>query len=222
MEVTRGFTLVELVIGIVVMGIAIAGITSVLFTFAVSSANPVFEVKSSLLADRIFREISAQEYDHNSDHHGGVCRCGEQVSSGTERLCAIGSCTAEESYGPDTAEERGALYASAFSDVDDFDTTRFCAKKTSGIVCREYPNPDYCNGLHSCSGVPADFFLGKNYAEWKAAVQQDLPDAGYADYYVTIRVTPVTVGGMTFKEIRATVLDPRGGVYRRSALRGNY
>ena len=57
MELARGFTLVELVIGIVVMGIAVAGITSVLFSFAVSSANPVFEVKSSLLAERVFREI---------------------------------------------------------------------------------------------------------------------------------------------------------------------
>ena len=222
MELARGFTLVELVIGIVVMVIAVAGITSVLFSFAVSSANPVFEVKSSLLAERVFREILAQEYDQNSDHHGGICRCGETVVTGGERLCDIGACTAVGGYGPDTAEERAALYSSVFNDTDDYDTSRFCAVKTAGIACQEYANPDYCNGLNSCNGVPADFFLGKNYSDWKMSVQKDLPDAGYAGYYVTIRVSPVTVGNMAFKEIRASVMDPRGGVYRLSALRGNY
>lgn len=222
MEVAKGFTLVELVIGIVVMGIAVAGITSILFSFAVSSANPVFEVKSSLLAERVFREILAQEYDQNSDHHGGVCRCGETVVSGGERLCDIGSCTAESGYGPDTPEERAAQYSSVFNDIDDYDTSRLCAVKTGSVACQMYASPDFCNGLDSCSGVPADFFLGKNYSEWKASVQKDLPDAGYAGYYVTVRVSQVAVGGFAFKEIRASVLDPRGGVYRLSALRGNY
>ena len=104
-----GFTLIEIIVGIVIMAIALVYLSSVLSPQARKSVSPVMEVKAAELAQTLMNEILAKSYDENSDHDGSRWRCGESLSGVT-----IPACTT--AIGPE--EGSRMLY----DDVDDFDS----------------------------------------------------------------------------------------------------
>lgn len=106
----RGFTLIELIVGIVLLAVALTGILGLLINQAPQAVDPVQQVRAAQLAQRLSGEILQKSFDEQSDHNGGRYRCGEQVSGVT-----ISPCSA--SYGPD-----GEPAPYAYNDVDDFDT----------------------------------------------------------------------------------------------------
>ena len=57
----RGFTLIELIIFIVVVGAGLAGILSVMNTVVKSSADPMVRKQAIALADSILEEILQKE-----------------------------------------------------------------------------------------------------------------------------------------------------------------
>ncbi|MCM2678589.1 prepilin-type N-terminal cleavage/methylation domain-containing protein [Echinimonas agarilytica] len=105
----NGFTLIELVVGIVVMAIAMLIITGVLAPQARNTVDPVMDVKASELAQTMMNEILAKSYDENSDHDGSRWRCSEVIPGIVVPACGNG-------LGPEEANR--VLY----NDVDDFDT----------------------------------------------------------------------------------------------------
>lgn len=104
-----GFTLIEIIVGMVVMAIAMVVLTSIIAPRARDSVEPVMEVKAAELAQTLMNELLAKSYDHHSDHNGSRWRCGESIANVT-----IPSCTSV--IGPE--EQQRVLY----NDVDDFDT----------------------------------------------------------------------------------------------------
>ncbi len=130
MRRTKGFTLVELVVGMVVLAIALTVITTMLVTQSKDSVEPVHRVRAAELGQSLLNEILSRAYDENSDHNGGLYRCGEiwqqpplpqtatswfdgsnwQISGTPVAI----PCTAPGSYGND-----GEVRAS-FNDVDDY------------------------------------------------------------------------------------------------------
>ncbi|WP_221075963.1 type IV pilus modification PilV family protein [Agarivorans aestuarii] len=104
----NGFTLIELIVGIVVLAISLMVITSFLAPQALKSVDPIYEVRSAELGSSLMNEILGKSFDENSDHTGGgLWRCGD-----TGQL----SCTAASDYGPE-GEDRGQ-----YNDVDDYHT----------------------------------------------------------------------------------------------------
>ncbi len=101
-----GFTLVEIIAGIVIMAISMTAMTSVLFPLAQRSTDPIFQVRAAELGQSLLNEITGKAYDENTDLASGT-RCGE---FGT-------TCTAAGSLG----KEPGETTASDFDDVDDYD-----------------------------------------------------------------------------------------------------
>ena len=67
----RGFTLIELIIFIVVVGAGLAGILSVMNTVVKSSADPMVRKQAIALADSILEEILQKEYDDPDGVQGG-------------------------------------------------------------------------------------------------------------------------------------------------------
>lgn len=59
----RGFTLVELIVFIVVVGVGLAGILSVSTNVVKSSADPMIRKQAMALADSILEEILQKEYE---------------------------------------------------------------------------------------------------------------------------------------------------------------
>ncbi|HSG50998.1 MAG TPA: prepilin-type N-terminal cleavage/methylation domain-containing protein [Rheinheimera sp.] len=113
----QGVTLIELIVGIVVLAISLTIITSVLGPLSVKSADPWHQVRSAELGQSLMNEILAKAFDEHSSRSGSLLRCNE---TGAE------ACTAETSFGPDCANGVASCGAGAreqraeFDDVDDF------------------------------------------------------------------------------------------------------
>ncbi|RPA56265.1 type II secretion system protein [Shewanella vesiculosa] len=100
----RGFTLIELVIGMIVIGIAIVMITSMLFPQADRAATTLQRVRSAELAHSVMNEIWGKRYDQNTNPNGGVPAC--NAPTGIVCSAALGK----------DGEDRDD-----FNDVDDYD-----------------------------------------------------------------------------------------------------
>ena len=94
----RGATLIELVMSIVIISLAIAGVTSAFALLAGRSADPLDQTRAVALAQLYMDEILAKAFDHNTPP-GGVPPYS-------------GPCT----IGPEPGETRAT-----YNDVDDYD-----------------------------------------------------------------------------------------------------
>lgn len=90
----RGFTLIELIVGIVLLAVALTGILGLLINQAPCAVDPVQQVRGAQLAQRPAGEIQQTSFDERSDHNGGRYRCGETVAGVTIPACST-------NYGPD-------------------------------------------------------------------------------------------------------------------------
>lgn len=129
----QGFTLVEIIVGIVIMAIALVYLSAVLFPQAEKSVTPVMEVKAAELAQTLMNEVLAKSYDENSDHDGSRWRCGETIDGLTIPNCS-NTIGAEEAL------------RQLYDDVDDFDTAGdyiaadTLLNLTGGAALNQYPN----------------------------------------------------------------------------------
>jgi MSHA pilin protein MshD len=70
----RGFTLIELIIFIVVVGAGMAGIMSVMTTTVKSSADPMLRKQTIAIAESLLNEILLKEYANPPDGYSGADR----------------------------------------------------------------------------------------------------------------------------------------------------
>ncbi|MBA6355967.1 MULTISPECIES: type II secretion system protein [unclassified Colwellia] len=107
----KGFTLIELIVGIVVLSITYAVLTSLIYPMASQSAAQVHQIRAAELGQSMINEILGKAFDENSDMSGGFVRCGE--------ISAL-SCTASSNLGAEPGEQRNN-----FDDVDDYNSINF-------------------------------------------------------------------------------------------------
>lgn len=100
-----GFTLIEIIVGIVVLAIALTIITSLIVPAARQSVSPVYQVRAAELGQAMLNEITGRSFDENSDRRGGQIRCGEHNIE----------CTPIDDFGPEQNQNRPQ-----FNDVDDY------------------------------------------------------------------------------------------------------
>lgn len=144
-----GFTLVELVIGIVVLAIALTMITSVLGPLYQRSADPWHQVRASELGHSFMNEIMARSFDEQSDRADGSYRC----DATTEPTPVTPwPCTDAINFGPETGETR-----ISFNDVDDFHN--FSA--TGDAITNILANP--LTGLYNNYQVAIDVAYDGNF-----------------------------------------------------------
>ena len=189
----RGFTLIELVIGIVLLAVALGGMMGLLVSQTSQATDPVQQVRAAQLAQRLLNEILSRSFDAHSDHNGSRWRCGETVDG-----IPYDACTLPSAYGPESGESSSYL----FDDVDDYHTPAICASH-----------------LTSCAGgewVPAAYFtqssdeVRDDYRNYQVRILV-APGAG---------CTAVLCS--TFKIIRLTVRLPDGSELPFAVTRGNY
>ena len=202
----RGFTLIEIIIGIVVLSIALTGGLSLLISQVDAYRDPLIKEKSVQIAKRVVHEIQIRAYDEKSDIGGGIFRCSETVGG-----ISLGDCSAEAEYGTDPGE----LMLDTLDDVDDFDTAKLCPK---------------LSGSYSCSQnyLPVVYFFSDAADE---ATQTDAADEAtqkkYNDYYagflVKIEVVPAKISGHadSAKKITVTVRQSDGLEIEYSLIKAN-
>lgn len=109
----RGFTLLEMVIVIVVLGIALVGVTTALYPRSKQSAEQVLAVKAAELGRTVLDEILGRNFDHHSGVNGGLPEC---VITAVEGRV---NCTTPAALGKEGNEANNT----DFNDVDDFMTS---------------------------------------------------------------------------------------------------
>ncbi len=107
----QGITLIEVVIGIIIIGIALTFIASVFAPQVVVHLQPMYQVRATELARSFLTDILARSFDENSDRTGGETFCGPV--SGNE--VSTGNCTLPAAFGSESGEA-----FNTFNDVDDF------------------------------------------------------------------------------------------------------
>ena len=166
----RGFTLIEIIIGIVVLSIALTGGLSLLISQVDAYRDPLIKEKSVQIAKRVVHEIQIRAYDEKSDIGGGIFRCSETVGG-----ISLGDCSAEAEYG---TEDPGELMLDTLDDVDDFDTAKLCPKLSGSYSCSE----NYLPVVYFFSDA-ADETAQKKYNDY------------YAGFLVKIEVVPAKISG---------------------------
>lgn len=190
---STGFTLVELVIGMVVLAVALMAMSTMLIAQNKDAREPLHRLRASQLGQSIMQNIISRSYDEKSHHNGAEYRCGEvwwqganwyDESTGgwsTGPNPTVIPCSTH--YGIDASSNEVAGRHQDFNDVDDFIQPTFVSAETYGNI------------------------LGGNL------------DSQFALYSVMINVV---AAGLHAKQIVVTVRTPSGEDIVFSALKGNY
>jgi MSHA pilin protein MshD len=174
----RGFTLIELIVGIVLLAVALTGILGLLINQAPQAVDPVQQVRAAQLAQRLSGEILQKSFDEQSDHNGGSYRCGETVTGVIIPACST-------IYGPDGAAESEPY---TFNDVDDFDTAGSWHKASWFTQTSVVTNNDdeYLNYQVRISVTPDNLFgspgLKAESIGKRILLQVKLPDESVLDF----------------------------------------
>jgi len=112
---SRGFTLIELIVGIVVLSISLSIISTLIAPAEQKSADHILQVKAAELGQSFLNDINSRAFDENSDMAGGLVRCGEPNA-------VLNPCS--PILGPEDGNggrpDKGETSRDLFNDVDDF------------------------------------------------------------------------------------------------------
>jgi len=111
----QGFTLIETIVGIVVLSIAFSIFTSLIYPLANQSAEQVHQIKAAELGQSMINEILAKAFDENSDMSGGLIRCGEDINNDGEIKAIDGESACSAVLANEESDNRAL-----FDDVDDY------------------------------------------------------------------------------------------------------
>lgn len=141
----RGFTLIETIVGIVVLAISFSILTSLIYPIAEQSADQLHQVKAAELAQSMLNEIQNKAFDENSDMAGGLLRCGE-----------TGASNCSTNMGPEDGEDgrldNGESSRDLFNDVDDYNNLVYNAgeiKNSQGLSLNLYAG--YTMSIRVCN-----------------------------------------------------------------------
>ena len=121
-----GVTLIEMVIFIVIVGVAVTGVMSVYINVSRNSAVPMVKMRSIELAQSFLEEILLKAYDDNTPNGGGCVR----YPAGSSNCPVPGGA-------PDAASPTLATFGAEgesrmnFDDVDDYHNLAYCGNNTT-------------------------------------------------------------------------------------------
>lgn len=189
----KGFTLVEIIVGIVVLSIALTLITSLIVPAARQSVSPVYQVRAVTLGQALLNDIMGKSFDEQSSRTGGRLRCGDYNAP----PCST-------TLGP-TANEldpSGAVIRERLNDVDDF----HCLTNN--------PNMQVCSSPRI---MPLQNALGDSLA---ARYPNYLYEITLC--YSDASGQCLSSGMSAFKRVLVTIITPDGQRLDFSAIRGNF
>ena len=106
----HGFTLVEMLVGIIIIGTAILMLSTLFFSQGNRSTEMLFEVRAAELGQSVMNEIWGKRFDENTDPNGSIpCGSANNLINGAN---AINNCS--KVLGPEEASRHD------WDDIDDF------------------------------------------------------------------------------------------------------
>ena len=125
----RGFTLIELVIGIVVLAVALTLITSAFLPQANKAKTPMYQVRATELAESMMDDILIRYYDAVNVSRASYQPCGDGSSDNSGVACTLAA-----DFGPELGEHKSQ--PQQFNDVDDYQI--YCNLNNDGSVNSSY------------------------------------------------------------------------------------
>jgi len=144
----QGFTLIELVIFIVIVSVALAGVLTVLNITTKSSADPMIRKQALAIAEALLEEVMMQPYTY----------CDPDDATAATATSTAGCTTTVENIGPDvnpngTTETR-ASSTNPFDNVNDYDGLSTTTNIAGGGVAKYTANVTVANAtLNAVSGL---------------------------------------------------------------------
>lgn len=144
----QGFTLIELVIFIVIVSVALAGVLTVLNITTKSSADPMVRKQALAIAEALLEEVMMQPYTY----------CDPDDVTAATATSTAGCTTTVENIGPDvnpngTTETR-ASSTNPFDNVNDYDGLSTTTNIAGGGVAKYTANVTVANAtLNAVSGL---------------------------------------------------------------------
>jgi MSHA pilin protein MshD len=111
----KGFTLIETIIGIVVLSIAFSILTTLIYPLSNQSAEQVHQIRAAELGQSMINEILGKAFDENSDMSGGYYRCGDDINNDGEIKPIDGENTCSTILQNEESDDR-----KLYDDVDDY------------------------------------------------------------------------------------------------------
>ncbi len=118
-----GFTIIEVIAGIIVLAIALLGFSVAFGPQAARSVDTIYQVRATELGSSLLNEIISLSFDQANNRAGGSVRCG---------AVAPNACTADIDFGPEPGENRDD-----YNDVDDFDEFSATGELLTGTTISE-------------------------------------------------------------------------------------
>ncbi len=187
MRKVRGMTLVEMIIAIVLMGVAMAAFTSFLIPQVRDSAIPHYQTRAAALAQGFMSQILARGFDDHSNFDGGFIRCGEGDADSEHEHC-----TPSDELG---AEENDV---SGFNDVDDYIGCWYTSDDTKNSCDRNKYSEDQLYLLSNALGEQIE----DDYKNFRVEVDVSYVDGDTILKRVTMTIYAGRAQPMTLSAIR--------------------
>lgn len=144
-----GFTLIEMIVGIVIFGVVLAFVTTLIFPQAGRSVDPIMQVRATELANTFLREISSKRFDENGN---GTIRCNDDLDNdGDLNDTGESECTSAGNFGFDSGEQRNATLSN-FDDVDDYNGLSQGAGQAELVIRNSLGEDIVVNGVNLYAG----------------------------------------------------------------------
>ena len=211
----KGISLIELVIFIVILSVALTGITLIYINTTRYSADPMIRIRSIELAQSTLEEILLKAYDHNTPVGGGCVRYPVQGNS----LCIPPTFASQP-----TAFNETALTAEAgetrptFNDVDDYNNQLYCG---TGVIPANTACPALaCNAMQNAPGAAND--ISDEYSGFSVCIQVSFAGGPGTEINNVAGGGAVNVLANDAKRIDVTVTDPLNSRMGLSTYRLNF
>ncbi|EIU6822681.1 TPA: type II secretion system protein [Vibrio parahaemolyticus] len=194
MKKSSGITLIEMIIAIVLMGIAMVAFTSFLVPQIRDSAIPHYQTRAAALGQGFMSQILSRGFDENSDFDGGLVRCGETVLGGTDCSTSLGA-------------DSGESNPTSFNDVDDYIGCWYT--KSTKAKCNSSPLYELSNVLGTS--------MENDYKNFRVEVKVQ-----YVESDGTGVNNPSLEDITAYKRVTMTIYAGQTQPLTLSAIRGNY
>lgn len=196
----KGFTLIETIVGIVVLALSFSVLTTLIYPVTEQSADQYHQIKAAELGQTLMNEIQSKAFDDNSDFTSGQLRCGDTDNGAPD-------CTKNNQLGCDNDEKvMGNCSRSLFDDVDDYH--EFELDETDNDTSNDFEN--------SFGQDISDLYVG-----YKVSVDV-CNDADYSGVCVLANSGFGTEDTFVAKKIEITVTTPTGFDMVFTSYRANF
>jgi len=203
------------VIFIVILSVALTGITLIYINTTRYSADPMVRIRSIELAQSTLEEILLKAYDHNTPVGGGCVRYPAEGNT----LCVAPTYASQPAAFNETAltfEEGDNRLI--FNDVDDYNNQLYCGRNVvpANTACPALT----CDDMQNAPGAAND--ITDEYAGFSVCIQVSFSGGAGTEINNITGAGSINVLANDAKRIDVTVTDPLNSRIGLSAYRLNY